>query len=219
MVRYKTDFTNIKCCICEKDLLKDSHPYREYDKEGNWTGKWLCVNCHGKEDRKNNPNNLDNKKKLLRNCRTGNQNPNSNTAKGDKFEELTCRWMGVKNLNKENDNYSAGTPIDHSPDSEGKIFQTAGRLYSSRNGRWNFSSLEREWKKKFDYMICYCASKDGKMIERIYKIPKSEIINIKGITIVKNPSRGGWYEKYRVTDKDAIKKVNEIWKEILVAYA
>jgi len=39
------------------------------------------------------------------NRRTGNQDPNSNYAKGDRGEELLCRWKGYTNLNKKNNNY------------------------------------------------------------------------------------------------------------------
>jgi len=59
-------------------------------------------------------------------------------------------------------------------------------------------------------------SKDGKTIERIYIIPYLEIIKRPTISVYKNPSRGvQWYEKYRVTDKDEVKKVNEIYGKIL----
>lgn len=213
--RYNDTHTCNRCGGNFDEITGLKYPSKEYDKERNFIG-WVCSNCYQKYD----PNSGNNIKKSISNCRNYSQNPHSNTAKGDKFEELTCRWMCVKNLNKDNDNYSTGTPVDHSADHEGKIFQTKGRFYNSRNGLWNFSNLEEEWNKKFDYMICYCASKDGKTIERVYKIPKSKIINIKGVSIVENSSRGiGWYERYRITDNNTIKKINKIWQEILVAYS
>lgn len=68
-------------------------------------------------------------------------------------------------------------------------------------------------------MICYCISKDGKRIERIYVIPFLEINGRICISIIKSPTNNmgipviPWYEKYRVNEKE-LKKANEIWKEI-----
>ncbi len=188
--------------------IATGNPCREYDEKGNRTGKRLCHNCYEKFD----PNSQKNIIKSLRNRRTRSLNPNSSQAKGDLFEELTCQWIGVKNLNKESDNYKS--PIDHSHDSELGIIQTKGRFYDSINRYWTFSCLERDWDKEFDNMICYCASKNGKIIEKIYIFPISEIIGRTSIGIYKNSSRGEWYEKYRVTDEEEIKKVNNIWKKI-----
>ena len=205
MSRHKTDFTNVKCCICGKDKLTSKSALREYDKKGDWTRNWLCTNCYTRDYDHN---------RRLSNRRIGNIDPNSNYAKGDRFEELTCRWKGVKNLNIENDNYKMS--VDHTPDIHGIIYQTRGKLYNSRYGYWFFGNFEMDWYKEFDIMICYCASEDGKIIMRIYEIPISEIIERKGMAIVKNIiyKSCGWYEKYRITDEETIKKVNEIWKSL-----
>ncbi len=192
---------------------------REYNKEGKWTGRWLCNKCWQNFD----PDSRTNIRKSLANRRTGNQNPNSNQTKGDNFQELTCIWRStistipVEDLNKKLDNYRS--PIDHSRDSELGIPQTKGKLYDHINRQWKFGDLKREWNKKFDVMIFYCASKDGKIIERIYIIPFEKEIKDKrkGITILKNLTyKGcGWYEKYRVTDEETIKQINDIWKRSL----
>jgi len=60
-------------------------------------------------------------------------------------------------------------------------------------------------------------SKDGLFVERVYIIPKKEIDIRKHITITKNLSKNyfPWFNKYRFTDKEEIKKINRIWKEIL----
>lgn len=201
--------------------IATGNPRREYKKEGNWTGKWDCQSCYEKYD----PNSKNNIIKSMRDRRTGNLDLNSEQAKGDLFQELTCRWRStvsvipVEDLNKKLDNYNS--PIDHSRDSELGIIQTQGRLYNKYNQLWNFNSLEREWEKEFDNMICYCASKDGKVIERLYIFPYEEIGNRKGIGIYKNPTdshsnpKTSWYDEYRVKDEDTIKRVNDIWKEII----
>ncbi len=208
------------CSRCGISFDKTAgHPLREYDKEGNWTGKWDCINCYEKFD----PNSKGNIIKSIGNRRTENLDPNSSQAKGDIFEELTCRWRStvstvpVENLNKKNDNYTRGTPIDHTIDSELGIIQTQGRLYDPYNTRWSFSGIEREWKKKFDVMICYCANKDKTLIERIYIIPfKKEIKDKrKSIGIYKNPNTWPpWYERYRIKDKKILDHVNKIYQMI-----
>ncbi len=209
------------CCNCEShSTYIGSNGYECWHvhkcQKKTCTG-YLCVDCYTNYQ-KHDPNSQLNILKSIANCRTGNQNPNSSRAKGDKFEELTSLWKGVKILSKENDHYNG--LLDHSIDSEGKRPQTKGRLYDSKRKRWYFGSIERELHKEFDYEICYCASIDGKIIERIYKFPKKEIM--KNIAIYKNPmnTRGTgpiipWYDKYRITDEETIKKVNDIWKKIL----
>ena len=70
--------------------------------------------------------------------------------------------------------------------------------------------------KQFGYLIFYCISNDGKIVERIYIFPRTEIICRSCITIVKNNSRGpGWYEQYRIKDEKIVNKVNEIWQKII----
>ena len=96
-------------------------------------------------------------------------------------------------------------------DLSGKIPQTRGITYSPKYGKWKPSNLYIEHDKKFDILIVYCISEDGKIIERIYIFPKEEIKAIGSISIIKNPLKGiQWYEAYRVDDEE-IKKVNEIW--------
>jgi hypothetical protein len=206
--------------ICGK-LLIPHYTMREHDKYGNETGRWLCKNCHSSYD----PNGQWYLLRSVENRRTGNLNPDSPCGKGDRFQELTSSWRStistvpVEDLNKKLDNYS--TPIDHSPDSELGIMQTRGKFYDPRKGSWSFGHLENEWDKEFDNQICYCANKDGTLIERMYIFPSEEITTRKNIDIIKNPTDAHrnpmipWYEDCRVKDEEAIKKVNEIWKKII----
>lgn len=242
---YSYNETNI-CPICReeyererKELTDESILYprndrHNVDKDGKETGEWVCKR-HGNDNyQKYNSKGQHNIVKELRNIRTGNQNPNSSRGKGDNFEELTDRWLGVKKLDGEYDNYNL--PLDHSqiPDGtfvnigeelvnlSGKIPQTKGRYYNKKNGWWNFSNLEREWYKNFDCEILWCASTDGKTIERGYIIPKNKIYDletkkgIKGIGIykVRFSNRYIWYEQYRIKDPEDLKKINETWEKM-----
>lgn len=108
------------CDRCKVEKLKPTKTLREYDIEGNWTGKWLCHKCWKADYRLENG--MANSSR-----RAEGLDPNSNQAKGDLFEELTCRWRGVKNLNIENNNYNSA--MDHSRDSELGTIQTRCELY------------------------------------------------------------------------------------------
>lgn len=202
--------------ICGEKLTP-CNVYRERDKDGNVTGKRICRNCDGRQRYKNGLTN-GNIRNSIRNHRTGNLNPNCTSAKGDNFEELTHIYKGARILSIENDCYNG--PLDHYVNSKGIVYQTKGKWYDSHNQRWS-QNVENEWNKEFDYLIFYCASKDGKIIERMYIFPKEKIEKTTGITIVKNPtdSHGNsivsCYEEYRITDKEELEKVNKIWKKII----
>lgn len=215
------DKTNI-CHVCREEkritdnsILYPGNARREYNKEGNDTGRWICRDCW----RRNDPNSQDNIRKSLRKRRTHGLDPTCASAKGDLFEELTCRWRGIRNLNKENDNYTY--PIDHSLDPELGIVQTKRSFYDAIDRTW-----KKDWKnehhKKFDNIIFYCTSNDGKTIDRVYIFPWEEVLRRSCVTIYKNPSISReipWYEKYRINDKKTIKKINELWDEINKVYS
>lgn len=153
----------------------------------------------------------------------------SERIKGFNFEELTCRWrttisiVPVENMNK----HCANAPIDHSRDSELGFIQTKGRYYDSSQGKWDqsFKSENNQIADgyEFDVLIMYCASSDGRIIERIYIFPLERILERLTISIYKNPTtRYGnrrpiipWYEKYRIKDNKTIELINKFWKEII----
>lgn len=183
---------------------------------------WFCERHSGRY-RQTLPNSQHNIHKSIANIRTGNLNPHCSIAKGNLFQELTCRWRStvstipVEDLNKKNDNYRS--PIDHTPDSELGIIQTKGASYSSKYKIWSLSEFDRDYNKNYDTHICYCINEDGKIIERIYIFPK-HVIKTNTIHIYKYDSKGhlyknGWYEKYRIIDEEIINKVNDIWKVII----
>lgn len=192
----------------EIDRLGD-HPVKEYDKKGNWNGKWDCKKCHSKYDL----NSIDNLKKSVTNRRTRNQDKNHKSTKGDNCQELVCKLYGWEDLNKRYDNYN--TPIDCYDPNTGLYYQVRGRNFIEIEERWNFSALEREWDKKYNSMVCICKNKNGNIIERIYIFPSEVIKEMKNINI-KNNNISNWVEQYRVTDEDVLKIANKLWKRIIV---
>ena len=192
--------------ITERSRLYSGNAIRWIDEKGNWTGKWLCILCWHKED--------NNDRFIRGHRRTNNQDPNSTNVMGDMFQELSCRFYDAKDLNKENDNYNF--QVDHLCKELG-YFQTKGALYNSTYMNWKQDL--RKLKDGFEVLVLYCASKDGKIIERIYIIPYEEILRLTGITITKNSSRSSaWYEQHRVKDKEILIRINNIWKKILEEY-
>lgn len=49
--RYNSTNTCDRCGISFENITE--YPLREYNKEGNWAGKWLCNGCYNKDYRKN----------------------------------------------------------------------------------------------------------------------------------------------------------------------
>ncbi len=191
--------------------LRPGNARRVYNDKGYWTGKWFCVGCNNIYYQKFNPNSTQNIIKSLRDRRLENQDLNHSNTKGDRFQKVTCELFEVEDLNVKYDNYIF--PIDHSRHPTLGILQTKGRLFNSIEGWW-MAKLEREYYKEFDNLIFYCTDRHGKIIERIYIIPKEEIIKRTYIRIYKENSRSDnpWYEKYRIKDDDILRRANEIYE-------
>jgi hypothetical protein len=206
------------CCRCKEKLVTEDC-CRERDQKGVRTEKWLCKKCYEK-DRYAKGDTNGNLQQTIRNCRTGNQCSDSYNAKADDTQELACKLYNWIDLNKENDNHTF--PIDCYDPKTGLYHQIQGHNYNCIERRWAHTNFAREWHKKYEDMVCFCLSKDGKTVERIYKFLKKEIDKRWSINIYKNPTVGRYgvpyvqsYEDYRITDEDELRKANDIWKEIL----
>lgn len=214
--------------LTDKSILYPGNARRDIDEVGKPTKKYVCKRHYGIDYQRYVPNSNNNIIKSLADRRIGNLRDEKQIL-ADNCQELTCMIFCTEDLNKKLDNYSC--PYDHSIitkgivmtiggkpiDLFGKIPQTKGRHYDPKYGIWN-TDISNDYYKKFDILIFYCVSKDGNVIERMYIIPK-EKMNM-SISIVKNPiDRWGnivisKYEQYRITDKEQLSKVNDIWKNI-----
>lgn len=243
LVKIKTkhilyNMTNI-CPICreennitDKSILYPGNSRHETDKNGKKIDEYVC-RIHGlRRYQIYDSNSTLNAHKLLAHRRTGNLN-NSEHILGDNCQRHAYEWLGCEDLNKKNDNYC--TPIDCSPihggisiiiggkllNLSGKVPQIKGRRYNPIYRRWA-THIYSELGKKFDILILYCISEYGNAIDRIYIFPKEEIVGITGISITEHPTDNvgdakiGWYEEYRVTGEDDLKKADKIWKNIIL---
>lgn len=207
--------------LCGMPLIP-GNAYQEHDESGNETGRWICIRCHITEYNKYHYRRRDS----LRNVGgriTGNQDPNSSVAKGDLFQKLANKSKNLVCLNEINDNHH--WHIDSMCPMTKLNYQIKGRLYDSKNRNWtaNFKNEHNAIKKGFKFykLIFYCASQDGKTIERIYEFPEEYVKNTKGIGIIKNPTDSSGkniisiYAKYRITDEEELKRINDIWRYII----
>lgn len=187
--------TNI-CTICRKNILTPGHVYREYNEKGDWTGKWVCRNCRRKDIWKESTH-----------FRNGDLDPFCETGKGYMSQQVTCRVLGIGDMNIKNDNFN--TPIDHSKHHLYGNIATKSRLYDRINKSWSFYS-GGEHNKDVDNMFSYCLDDNMKNIIKGYIFPKKLITGRQRITI--NDNINLEYEKYRIKD---IKPFNDTYQEIL----
>lgn len=202
--------------LINEGILHPKNALQEIDKNGKNTGEWVCK-LHYSRSYNHCPNSTNSLIKSLRDRRTGNLDPDCNSAKGDGGEDLLCEWKGYTNLNKKYDNYTFR--IDCFDEETKLYYQAKVAWYNRVNRLWSQNFID-EHKSigegfRFNTVYIFCISRDGKVVERIYEIPEDEVIKRKSISIYKNPSKGiRWYEQYRAKDEEELKKVNEIWKRI-----
>lgn len=209
-----------KTKICCKNKEHESRSgMREYwfrcsCKKDNCT-RYLCYKCY----QKYNPDSWHNKRKLIAGNRTGNLDHNCSTGKGNNGQELAVVLYGWKDLNKKNNTYNS--PIDCFDPKTGLFHQIKTVFYNAINGCWKTSHLEKEWEKEYKSMVIFCISENGLNVLRIYKMPIEEVKIRTGISLTKNPTDScgnnitPWYEQYRVTDDEELKKANDIWQKII----
>ena len=90
-----------KCDICNIKNLRPGKAMKEYDAEGNWTGRWLCPNCWYHVDYKKRPDCTNNILKSIANIRTGNSSSISKIEKGKIFDYLICYCLKENRKNIE----------------------------------------------------------------------------------------------------------------------
>lgn len=200
MVRPKTDHTNTTCCICGR---KDTYirPYgkvewMKYKKNGTWNHKsYVCYWCYGDLYRKR-PDSNNNIIKYLANSRIGNVDRFENRGKGIIGQWIGGKTLGLKDLNIENNNFNE--PIDLSWHSIYHNIDVKIATYNNVNDQWRFENIRHS----YDNLLALCMDryKLWKNVEIAYMIPISQT-DTTSITIFKNLSKGGKYEKFRIDEK------------------
>ena len=152
--------------------------YKKRYENGNWNGEYICKACY------HNPA-----------CRSGELNPDSSIYKGIIGVRTVARILGDKDctIMKE------GSPFDICSIQSlkyGKI-EVKTTTYSPEYMYWVASNIKPGF---FDTLFILCTDNKFENISRVYIINGIEVGNVKTITIIENPSRCGWYEKFRVNN-------------------
>ena len=180
---------NTVCSDCGSNTTNNNW-YKKRDKNGNWGGKYICVACY------QNPA-----------YRSGELSPNSNVYKGMIGVETVAEVLGDKDciIMKE------GSPFDICSIQSlryGKI-EVKTIIYRPKYGCWTVNSIKPGL---FDTLFVICTDNKFENIIRVYIIDGMKIGNIKGITIIENPSYCNWHEEFRVDDIVQYQKVFKIVK-------
>lgn len=124
---------------------------------------------------------------------------------------MACIWKGWEDLNEKYDNYRY--PVDCYDPKTGFYHQVKGKIYDFVRMSWE-QYWGNSYNTEFISLILFCISEDEKNVDRIYEFPKKEVAIRKTVEIFDNDNIH-WYDEYRITDKEELKKVNKIWKEII----
>lgn len=206
----------VKISKAQKERLEIKRKCHECGTEN--TSHWykdgkldLCAACYQKLP--NSPNSI---RKSLAKCRTkriidiNKFDELDDNDIGRIIEDIVCDTYGIKNYNDETDNYRS--PFDAIHPEYGRL-QIKGASLNVIDGEWQRGLRYTEilW-REFDFMIFVCMdeNKPWRNVERVYKIPQEEFSNRRCITIIKDPSRGTWYEKYRIEEGP----FNSSWHDI-----
>lgn len=196
-----------RCYICggsETGKTSDGKPdWRRYkiDKEGSYdrNGYWdrkshICIKCESME-RQKFPDSQNNMMKSISNWRIGELGIYVKNGKGLIGEAIIAKVRNLEIIAIKMDGLR--NKIDFSYDDEYGIIQ--GKVRTFKNGKWNVGNYVNE--EIFDYIFLICMDEYWKNIERVYAIPRIELIDRTGFAIVKNPSRPTWYYGYRIDEK------------------
>lgn len=210
--RYLEKRRHLVCAICgnsetgklsnnESDWRKDKY------RKGYWDGKsYLCTKCDGIV-RSNLPDSQKNIIKYIRDSRIENLDRYTEHGKDVITQWIAAKTIGAKDMNIENNNFRE--PIDLSKHLiYGKIDVKSG-TFNIIYKWWRIGIGEYSLNKDFDNLVILCMDNLWKYVERVYLIPRDRI-NVTSITIIKDLSRGGWYEEFRVDEKP----YNDIYQSV-----
>lgn len=186
------------CNICEGGTYIDRNGIpiwrKNRDEKGNWDGhSFLCTICYERF----NPNSKNNLLKSVALCRNEEISISGKKDKGRIGEDIVSITLGLKNQNDISNNYNSPFDLFFHP-KYGKIgVKIRGQLY---NYEWNFSDINSDGDYDTILLLCMDNNKPWKNVDRVYAIP-IEAINVKCISIYKNPSRRAWYDEFRIDEK------------------
>jgi hypothetical protein len=192
------------CDRCQIGKLSPEKAFREYDRCGGETGKWLCKSCWDKDPGSDNTRNLV---KSMAKCRLIGFDKNHGSYRTILSETVVAKVHKCEYINIENDDFNCC--IDLRDKNLGDIDVKA----VSPDDRDYFGFRTRR-KCDCDTYICIGMDNTWNNIEAVYIIPNEDkIIDISMIKIARHPKHGSTYGCYKVDPKP----YNDIYHD-LVAY-
>jgi hypothetical protein len=180
------------CCYCKK-IVGPEH--RCKCGRNDCTG-YLCDRCF----RIYSPDSINNILKCISNWRNENLSRYSAVGKALIGQWIGGKTLGIEDLNIKNDNIRQPVDLYH------PIYKNLDvkiSTFDNRRGAWFMGTGDIHI---FDHILALCMDrhKHWKNVERGYIIPIDVLDKNRYITsigIIKNPSRGVWYEKFRTDEK------------------
>lgn len=209
----KAELENRICIICgskDTSIYKGKYRWiRDRDDKENWTGKYICFNCYGKNRQKNDPNSQQNIIKSIRNPRIGNIKKDSEQGMVIIIQAVVAKVNGIEDLNIKTNNYNYH--VDMYKDIYGRInVEYSSFRYPYYNG-WIFNSRRTNVIKNenYDTYILLCLGIGKINIQRVYIIPN--IGKIKELWIIGINVNGSEYDIYRVDQNS----YNDVFQNIM----
>lgn len=198
------------CCLC-----KGNDTYIAPDGKYDWRHctcnkidctEYLCKDCWNKYYYYNIAKYDHESRDFILNAqfRTGKLSRYSTNGIGFVGAQIVAKTLGVDDCNIKMDNFCFY--VDLSKHDIYGIGEVKTATLNKINGCWKFTIENEYFIFNTMFLVCMDENEPWKNVERIYAIPKKEIIQHGiGITIVKNPLRCTWYDdtkkKYRIDEK------------------
>lgn len=197
----KAELENRICIVCgskDTNIYKGKYRWiRDRDDKGNWTGKYICFNCYGKNRQKNDLNSQQNIIKSIRNPRTGNIKKDSEQGMVFITQAVVAKVNNIEDLNIKMDAYNYH--IDMYNDIYGRInVEYSSFRYPYYEG-WMFNARRVNIIKNenYDTYILLCLSGDKRSIQRVCIIPN--VGEIKELWTIGININGSKYDIFQVS--------------------
>lgn len=192
------------CDRCQIVKLSLGKAFREYDKCGKKTGKWLCKSCWDKDPMSDNTRNLV---KSMARCRIIGFDKNYSKYRTIMSEAVVAKFLRCEYTNIEMDDFN------HRIDLRDKMLGCIDVKAVSPDDRDYFGFRTRR-KCDCDTYVCLGMDETWKNVEAVYIVPNNEeIIGISMIKVARYKKFGSIYDRYEVDPKP----YNDIYHD-LIAY-
>lgn len=139
------------CRICGISGLYAIIRRKYYDKNGNWTGGYICEKCRSKSYQKNDPNSQHNIIKAMRKWRCGHLDRYSEVGKAVIGQWIGGKTLGLEDLNIENDNFKEYVDLSKH-DMHGSV-EVKIRSFDIKKNCWSITTIRMQ---EHDNILLLC---------------------------------------------------------------